>query len=66
MKKSFNSTKKEVDKYNQFFGDYEKIKRYHLLPDEWTQQNSALSPTLKIKRNVIGERYKKEIEQLFK
>ncbi|NDV45570.1 long-chain fatty acid--CoA ligase [Paludibacter sp. 221] len=57
--------KAEVDKYNQFFGDYEQVRRYKLLPDEWTQQNSALSPTLKVKRNVIGERYKDEIEKLF-
>lgn len=58
--------RKEIDKYNKFFGDYEQVKRYILMSDEWTQQNSALSPTLKVKRNVISERYKDEIEQLFK
>ncbi len=58
--------KEEVDKYNKFFGDFEQVKRYTLLPDEWTQQNSALSPTLKVKRKVIAERYKAEIEHLFK
>ena len=57
--------KAEVDKYNKHFGDYEQIKRYQLLPDEWTQQNGVLSPTLKIKRNVIEEKYKDRIEKLF-
>lgn len=55
----------EVKKYNHNFGDYEQVKRWILLPDEWTQPNGMLSPTLKIKRNVIEERYKEQIEKLF-
>ncbi len=57
--------REEVAKYNKNFGDYEQVKRYKLIPDEWTQQNGMLSPTLKVKRNVIEERYKDEIEGLF-
>lgn len=55
----------EVKKYNHNFGDFEQVKRWILVPDEWTQPNGMLSPTLKIKRNVIGERYKEQIEKLF-
>jgi len=55
----------EVKKYNQNFGDFEQVKRWILVPDEWTQPNGMLSPTLKIKRNVIEERYKDQIEKLF-
>jgi len=55
----------EVKRYNQYFGDYEKIKRYQLVADEWTQQSGFLSPTLKIKRNVIEEHYAEKIEKLF-
>jgi long-chain acyl-CoA synthetase len=55
----------EVKKYNQYFGDFEQVKRWVLLPDEWTQPNGMLSPTLKIKRNVIEERYQEQIEKLF-
>jgi long-chain acyl-CoA synthetase len=58
--------KKEIDKYNNHFGDYEQIRRYQLVPDEWTMQNGFLSPTLKTKRNVLEEHYKERIEQLFK
>lgn len=55
----------EVKHYNQFFGDYEQVKRYQLVPEEWTQPGGFLSPTLKIKRNVIEEYYADRIEKLF-
>jgi len=55
----------EVKKYNQFFGDYEQVKKYQLVPEEWTQQDGFLSPTLKIKRNVLEKHYAERIEKLF-
>lgn len=55
----------EVKKYNHYFGDFEQVKRWTLIPDEWTQTNGMLSPTLKIKRNIIEERYKEQLEKLF-
>lgn len=55
----------EVKHYNHFFGDFEQIKRFELVPDEWTQQIGFLSPTLKIKRNVIEAQYTDKIEKLF-
>lgn len=55
----------EVKKYNAFFGDYEQVKRWQLVPEEWTQPGGFLSPTLKIKRNVIEEHYAERIEKLF-
>lgn len=60
--KRFNE---EVKHYNSFFGDFEQVKRYQLVPDEWTAMEGFLSPTLKIKRNVIEERYADKIEKLF-
>jgi len=55
----------EIKKYNLLFGDYEQIKRYQIVPDEWTQQKGFLSPTLKIKRNVLEAHYTDRIEKLF-
>jgi long-chain acyl-CoA synthetase len=55
----------EVKKYNHFFGDYEQVKKYQIVPDEWTQQAGFLSPTLKIKRNVLEKHYAERIEKLF-
>ncbi len=55
----------EVKHYNQFFGDFEQVKRYLLVTEEWTQPDGFLSPTLKIKRNFIEEFYADKIEKLF-
>ena len=55
----------EVKKYNALFGDYEQIKKYQLVADEWSMNNGFLSPTLKIKRKVIQKFYESKIEQLF-
>jgi long-chain acyl-CoA synthetase len=55
----------EVKHYNQFFGDFEKIKKYELVADEWTAAEGFLSPTLKIKRNVIEDHYAEMVEKLF-
>jgi len=55
----------EVKKYNHHFGDFEQVKRYQLVPDEWTQPSGFLSPILKIKRNIIEANYAEQIEKLF-
>ena len=55
----------EVKKYNQYFGDFEQIKRYLLVPEEWTTALDFLSPTLKIKRDVIENFYAGKIEKIF-
>jgi long-chain acyl-CoA synthetase len=56
---------KEVKECNSQLGDTEKIKKYELIADEWSQETGILTPTLKVKRNVIFEKYKKNIEKLF-
>jgi len=55
----------EVKKYNAFFGDFEQVKRWQLVGEEWTQPGGFLSPTLKIKRNVLEAHYADRIEKLF-
>lgn len=55
---------KELKKYNTLFGDWEQIKRFELVPDEWTQSN-VLTPTLKVKRGLVEEMYKERIDKLF-
>ena len=55
---------KEVKKLNTNFGDWEHIKRFELIADEWTQ-NNVLTPTLKVKRNVVEKMYAETIEKLF-
>lgn len=57
---------REVKKFNAFFAPHEQVKRFDLISDEWSQQNGILTPTLKIKRNVIQEKYADRIEKLYK
>ncbi len=56
---------REVKKYNEFFGDYEQVRRYLFLNADWQPTNGFLSPTLKVKRNVVEEVYKDEIVKFF-
>ena len=56
---------KEVKKLNSNFADYEQVKRFALVPEEWTPQNGLLSPTLKVKRKVVQATYAEELEKLF-
>ena len=55
----------EIKKINENFGDVEKIKKYTLIADEWTVANGMLTPTLKIKRKVVMQKYKEQIDKLF-
>jgi long-chain acyl-CoA synthetase len=57
--------RKEVNKYNVELGDYEKIKKFDIVPEEWSQKNGLLTPTLKVKRNKAMEFYKENIDKLF-
>ena len=54
-----------MKKFDSNFGDWERIKKIKLISDEWNQESGIITPTLKLRRNVILERYANEIEQLF-
>lgn len=57
---------KEVNKINRDLGQTEKIKKFRLLPDEWTIETGELSPTMKLRRKFIQEKYFKEIEETYR
>jgi long-chain acyl-CoA synthetase len=57
--------KKIVDEYNKFFGETEQVKRFLLVDYEWSIQSGELTPTLKLRRNFIQNKYKDVIESLF-
>jgi long-chain acyl-CoA synthetase len=54
-----------VDSINQNLARFEKLKRVLLVADEFTSDNGALTPTMKLRRRVIEERYRKKIEAMY-
>jgi len=55
----------EVEKLNKKLNPVERIHRIRLVPNEWTPASGELSPTLKLKRLFIQEKYKELIDQIF-
>jgi long-chain acyl-CoA synthetase len=51
---------------NQHVSQAERIKRFSILPVEWTAESEELTPTLKLKRRVIHAKYAEEIAQLYR
>lgn len=47
----------EVDALNEKFGNWEKIKRFELTPDLWSIEGGQLTPTLKLKRKIVMDKY---------
>ena len=54
-----------VDEINPNFSHIEQIKKFKLLVNEWTPESGELTPTMKLKRKVVNERYTKEIESIY-
>ena len=61
-----NLYKELIDSFNKFFNHVEQVKRFELLPNEWTIESGELTPTLKLKRKVIMEKYKEAYERIYK
>jgi len=54
---------KEIKKFNNTLSDPEKLKRFRLVPDEWSPVTGELSPTLKLRRKQIEKKYKELLEE---
>ncbi|MGS0748339.1 AMP-dependent synthetase/ligase [Halpernia sp. GG3] len=48
---------KELEQYNSHLGKWEQIKRIELTPDVWSVEDGLLTPTLKLKRKAVKEKY---------
>jgi len=55
-----------VDALNRDLSPYERVKRMALLPSEFTVASGELTPTLKVKRRVVEERWRTQIEALYR
>ena len=54
-----------TDEKNTNFGHTEQIKKFRLVPEEWTIQGGQLTPTMKLKRKVILEKYRDLVEGIY-
>ena len=54
-----------VENFNTYFNHVEQIKKFELLPNEWTVDGGEMTPTLKLKRKVIMEKYRDAIERIY-
>jgi long-chain acyl-CoA synthetase len=56
---------KEIETINKKLSKIEKIKKFFVIKDQFTIENGLMTPTLKLKRYKIIEKYKSEIEKLY-
>jgi long-chain acyl-CoA synthetase len=57
--------KEVIDRVNEKRPSYERIHKFEIVPDEWTAETGELTPTLKVKRYEIYNKYKDIIEKLY-
>ena len=55
----------EIDNHNKQFGNWEKVKKFELTPDIWSIESGHLTPTMKLKRKVIKEKYTKLYSRIY-
>ena len=58
--------KSVVEKYNSLFNPVEQVKKFELLNSEWTIAGGEMTPTLKLKRKVIMEKYGDSVERIYR
>lgn len=56
---------REVEERQKGLSDYEKIREFRLLPEEFSVENGLLTPTLKVKRKQVEEKYRDLIEEMY-
>lgn len=56
---------KEIDKYNRKFGSWEQVKKFEVTPEEWTIEAGHLTPTMKMRRKIIKEKYQYLFDKIY-
>ncbi|MGZ5308812.1 MAG: AMP-dependent synthetase/ligase, partial [Solirubrobacterales bacterium] len=54
-----------LDQVNEKFARVEQVKKFAILPQDLSQEGGELTPTMKVKRNVVAEKYADEVEKLY-
>ena len=54
-----------VDQVNQRYARVEQVKKFKILPQDFSQEGGELTPTMKVKRAVVAKKYEPQIEELY-
>ncbi len=54
-----------VESFNKYFNHVEQVKKFELLPNEWSVETGEMTPKLSLKRKVVIEKYKDAIERIY-
>ncbi|HEV2353421.1 MAG TPA: long-chain fatty acid--CoA ligase, partial [Puia sp.] len=54
-----------IDSYNKYFGHTEQIKRFELLPQEWTVETGEMTPKLSLRRKVVMDKFRDTIDKIY-
>ncbi|MBK8143378.1 MAG: long-chain fatty acid--CoA ligase [Chitinophagaceae bacterium] len=57
--------KELVESFNKFFNHVEQVKKFELLPNEWSVDTGEMTPKLSLKRKVVIEKYRDAIERIY-
>ena len=57
--------RKDIDKVQSDLANYEKVRKFTLLENSFSIENGELTPTMKIKRKFVEEKFKDEIEKMY-
>lgn len=57
--------KELVESFNKFFNPVEQVKKFELLPNEWSVDTGEMTPKLSLKRKVVMEKYRDAIEKIY-
>jgi long-chain acyl-CoA synthetase len=60
-----SEVERAIDEANQTVSSVEQVKKWIIVPDEWTPDSGEVTPSLKLKRKIVLEKYADEIEGLY-
>ena len=60
-----DAIQQDINEYNPTFGKWEQVKRFELTPELWSIELGHLTPTMKVKRKVVKERYKELFDKIY-
>jgi long-chain acyl-CoA synthetase len=60
-----DSISQHLEEVNKKFARVEQVKKFKILPADLSQEGGELTPTMKVKRNVVAEKYEPQVDELY-